>query len=154
MEEQQKRPSTLRRRIAAAVLVLSAVGGAAIVFLPIGWQINRFTVWLYYFNMKVFGITFISIDGYDFLLNILLFAIPASAAAVLWPKLQWWAWALAGAAFSGGVELIQYLYLPRLADWGDVLANTLGAALGPLLVPTYDVLRARFRAFLDARAGQ
>ncbi|NMR20519.1 VanZ family protein [Cellulomonas fimi] len=44
----------------------------------------------------------------------------------------WWWWAVVGpAAFSAAAELGQLVLRPeRFASWGDVVANTVGAALG------------------------
>lgn len=110
------------------------VVGAGLVLLPIGWRLNRFVVWLFYFNKSVLGIDHLSIDGYAFLLNMLLFAIPTVLLAVVWPRLRVWVWAGLALLLSVSVEVAQWRWLPRDATWLDVLANTVGAVLAAIVI--------------------
>ncbi|WP_297742270.1 VanZ family protein [uncultured Tessaracoccus sp.] len=118
------------RVVAAVLLLMMLVAGAALVFLPIGWQLNRFVVWLYHFNRNIFGIRGISLDGYAFVLNVLLFFVPTVLLTVVFPRVRRWVWPLLGFCLSLGIETVQWRYLPREAGWDDVVANTLGACLG------------------------
>ena len=133
-----------RRKWAALLLALVSIGVLATVFLPIGWQLNRFVVWVYYQGRGV-GISFISIQGYEFLLNMVLFALPAWLAAMVWPRVPWWAWSLLAFVASTGIELTQGRFLPRNADWLDVVANTGGALLATATLATWGNHRASDR---------
>ena len=136
---------TPRRKWAALALVLVGVGVLATVFLPIGWQLNRFVVWVYYQGRGI-GISFISIPGYEFLLNMVLFAVPAWLAAMVWPRVPWWAWTLLALVASTGIELTQGRFLPRNADWLDVVANTGGALLATAALAVWRHRRPSDRA--------
>lgn len=137
-----KRPSShdvpLRRSggqvVAAVLLLLTLVVGAALVLLPIGWQLNRFVVRLYYFNLETLGIRGISLDGYAFLLNVALFFVPTTLLAIVWPRVHRWVWPVLGLGVSLTIEAAQWRFLPREAGWDDVLANTLGALLGAICI--------------------
>lgn len=131
-----------RRPVVLALLIASLIGGAAIVFLPIGWQLNRFVVWLYYFGREQLGVPeWVPLLAYDFGLNVLLFFVPVLLLRLALPQIRGW-WALAGAvATTLTIELVQGSFLPRQADWMDVAANTLGAVLAVAI--TYPVLRLR-----------
>ena len=70
----------------------------------------------------------------NFGLNILLFVPLGVFLPLLWPRFRVWTWtALAGLGLSGAVECLQ-LFTFRLTDTDDLLANTLGAIIGALLV--------------------
>jgi VanZ family protein len=67
----------------------------------------------------------------DKLLHLLAFAALVLPLAMTDPRN--WAWALGLAvAYGGMIELIQP-HVNRHAEWGDFLANSLGAALGVIL---------------------
>lgn len=121
------------RLLAALLLAVVVISGALIVFLPIGWQLNRFVVWLYYTVAGILGSSLISIEGYDFLLNMALFAVPAFLASIVWPRVHWWQWLLFWLVVSLGIETVQFLFLPRDATLIDLAANTLGAVCGVAL---------------------
>lgn len=66
--------------------------------------------------------------------NVALFAPFGVFAMLLRPSWSWWQATLAAAATSAVIELLQHALRPeRLGAVGDVVANTLGAALGALL---------------------
>lgn len=73
-------------------------------------------------------------DLIDFLANIAFFVPVGLIAALLLPRRLWWLAIPIGAALSAALELGQALFLPqRYASLTDVIANTLGAALGALI---------------------
>lgn len=63
--------------------------------------------------------------------NVLVF-VPVGLFAVLAFRWSWWRAALAGAALSAGIELVQ-LTVGRSADVDDILLNSVGTALGAVL---------------------
>ena len=66
-----------------------------------------------------------------FVLNVALFVPGAFAAALLWPRVRWWQWVLVGLVITVAIETVQGVFLPRReAQLHDLVANTLGAALG------------------------
>jgi VanZ family protein len=69
--------------------------------------------------------------------------VPAAGlAAVAWPSTTWRDWTAYGFVFSAGAELGQALFLPeRSLTYVDVVANTLGAAIGGIVVAVFDILR-------------
>jgi hypothetical protein len=78
----------------------------------------------------------------EFLCNALI-VVPVSAlGSLVWPRTRWqdWtAWAFVGASL---VELTQGVLLPaRTASYADIVANTLGALLGALVVLASRALR-------------
>ncbi len=67
--------------------------------------------------------------------NILLF-VPLGALVVwIMGRSYWWVGGAAGLLLSAAIELAQFIFLPaRYPSVADVLANTIGAALGGLLI--------------------
>jgi glycopeptide antibiotics resistance protein len=77
----------------------------------------------------------IDYNAVEFSANIVFFIPAGAVAAALLARHRWWMAVLLGACFSGTIELGQLLLLPaRFASWNDILANTLGAALGAAAV--------------------
>ena len=78
----------------------------------------------------------------EFTANVALF-VPVGALTMMWsPKRRWVHAVLLGFAVSGAVEILQDVFRPaRTASWADVLANTLGAALGAAVVAVWRVRR-------------
>ena len=116
---------------AAAALVLAGAVGAWLVFQPdaaaSSGAIRRLSQVLvdrgvpYSRASEVVG----------FVLNVALFVPGAFAAALLWPRVRWWQWVLLGFAVTAAIETMQGAFLPgRNAQGVDLVANTLGAALG------------------------
>ncbi|MDI9889866.1 VanZ family protein [Microbacterium sp. IEGM 1404] len=65
----------------------------------------------------------------EFAANVVMF-VPFGVLAILWGG-AWWVGILSGLATSAVIETSQALFLPtRVADARDLLANTLGTALG------------------------
>jgi hypothetical protein len=77
----------------------------------------------------------------EFLSNIAVTAPVAVLAGLVWTRLNWRDWTAFGFVLSAGVELVQGVFLPgRSATFADVVANTLGMAVGGLVL---DLLRRR-----------
>ncbi|REJ08043.1 VanZ family protein [Microbacterium bovistercoris] len=129
----------------ASLLGVCLLGAVAVVFLPIGWALNRFVVWLYYFGKSLGAPAFVGLEWYDAGLNMLLFAVPAALAALIWSRVPRWAWVLAVLAGATAIELVQFIALPRDASVWDVVANTAGAAAGILLVLLGEAIARRAR---------
>jgi glycopeptide antibiotics resistance protein len=67
----------------------------------------------------------------EFLANIALFVPFGILVSLVWPRRRPWAVIALGLATSGAIELTQLLFLPhRVSDARDLVANTLGAAVG------------------------
>ena len=66
----------------------------------------------------------------EFLANIVLFVPLGLLVAVAWPRLRPWRVVLLGFAVSFTIELVQTLLPSRFPTISDVIANTVGAALG------------------------
>lgn len=102
-----------------------------LVFIADGWTVNRLVVRIWSYPLR-WGWS-MTPDDMDAVLNTLML-LPVALLAALWmPRVRWWFWGIVGMLGSLGIEAIQYLYLPRHADWWDVLFNTIGAFLGALL---------------------
>nr|WP_298877265.1 VanZ family protein [uncultured Microbacterium sp.] len=75
------------------------------------------------------GTAWITFDAVEFSANVLLF-VPLGILTVAW-RGRWWHGILLGLVTSVAIETTQLLFLPtRVADMRDVVANTLGAAVG------------------------
>lgn len=68
---------------------------------------------------------------WEFICNALILAPVSALGSVVWPRTTWRDWTAYGFAISMAVEIFQGLFLSeRSASYVDVVANTLGAALG------------------------
>lgn len=76
----------------------------------------------------------------EFIANIALFVPFGALVAMAWPALQAWKVIVAGAATSIVIEVVQIALPTRFPTVSDVIANTLGAAVGVAVVA---VLRRR-----------
>lgn len=68
----------------------------------------------------------------EFTANILLFVPFGALAMLLLPRIRWWYALAAALLFSTTAELLQMLATDRTSSLQDVVANTLGAAIGIL----------------------
>jgi glycopeptide antibiotics resistance protein len=97
------------------------------------------TTWL----VDVFNLT--PARGYDigeFSANVLLFVPLGLLATALLPRLSWVRLALGAVALSVLIELAQTIFRPdRTGSFRDVVANTLGAALGAACAVVWRRLR-------------
>lgn len=119
-----------RRRLLQRALFLYLAATLAIVFLPIGGLIDAIVIALHGFGRGLGVPAVFTASRYEFMLNVLLFAIPTSLAVLLWPRVERWVWLAAALGGSVLVELVQYLALPRVADMRDVIGNVSGAIVG------------------------
>jgi hypothetical protein len=100
----------------------------------------------------------------EFWLNVILFVPLGALSAMIWPRVRLWGWILAGLLFSSTLEWTQLQVLSeRSSTSRDIIANTLGMALGAGLIATARWLesehpRREGRALRDhrhlAREGQ
>jgi len=75
-----------------------------------------------------------STTGWEYLLNIALFAPLGLLASLVWPRLGLEAWVLIGFALSAALETMQFVALDeRSATVSDLSANTVGAFIGALV---------------------
>ncbi|MBB3158771.1 glycopeptide antibiotics resistance protein [Microbacterium proteolyticum] len=75
------------------------------------------------------GMQWVTYSGVEFTANVAMF-VPLGLLVVAWGG-RWWHGILGGLVVSAGIETWQLLMLPgRVADVRDLVANTLGAALG------------------------
>lgn len=77
----------------------------------------------------------ITFDRVEFAANIAMF-VPLGVFALLWFGVRgWWTAPALGLAISGAIELVQAVFLDtRVPDARDLVANTLGAVIGMLLM--------------------
>lgn len=131
----------LRRRTLIALLTGWAILGLGVVFLPIGPQIGQGLAWLARAAHWLGFPPSVDLYSFDFLLNVVLFAVPVMLVATMWPRVPRWLWPLAGIVASFCIEMVQGLFLPRTSSPMDWIANSLGALLGVVAV----ALLERFR---------
>lgn len=86
----------------------------------------------------------------EFFANIALFVPFGALLALGWPEQRWWLIGLAGLAVSGVIEAAQLLLPSRFPAVSDLIANTLGALLGGILVGGFQALIRRRRSSLEA----
>ncbi|MGA4507747.1 VanZ family protein [Propionibacteriaceae bacterium G1746] len=126
------------RTTAAVLLVACAAGALALTLLPIGWQLNRFVVWVYYEGLRIYSWPnneWITLGVVAAALNVALTVPLAICAAIALPRVPWWVIGIAATVLGGAVELAQlYFPLDRSAQVVDVITNGLGGFIGAGLV--------------------
>ncbi len=117
--------------VAASGLALAVVLGALLVFQPGATTSTGVRHWLAW-ELAGRGVPYQRASvAVEYGLNVALFVPGAFAAGLLWPGVRWWQWVLVGLAVSAGIEAVQGALLPsRQAEARDLVANTVGAALG------------------------
>lgn len=118
-------------RLLVALTLVYVVALGVLVAGPWGWALNRLTVALYVQFRYDWPIApeWAGPEDYGWLLNVLLF-VPLAALVASVTKAAWW-WVVAAAALASSlIELVQWAWLVRVGDLHDVVANTLGAAIG------------------------
>lgn len=127
----QSRPRAAVRLLAVALLLVCVLVAAALLLSPDGWGINRANVALWQAVTGPLGLQgTISPEQFQTGANVALFIPPFAALAVLLPR--WW-WVAVALLLSSAVELYQGRLGTRLMEVQDVLANTLGGAIGVTL---------------------
>ncbi|MFM6849753.1 MAG: VanZ family protein [Terrabacter sp.] len=131
-------------RVLLAVAVAYVVAAVVLVAAPWGWELNRLTVALYARLSLDWSVApaWVAPEHVGMLLNVLLF-VPAGALLVALTPVRWWGAVALGAVASGVIELVQAQWLDRVGEWSDVVANTLGAAIGALAVTLLSRHRSR-----------
>lgn len=135
-------------RMLVVASVAYAVGLGVLVAGPWGRDLNDLTVRCYTFFRYDWPI---APEGalpyhYGVLLNVLLF-VPVGALLAALLRGRWWAAVLVAGLCSAVIEVVQSRWLERIGSVDDLVANTLGAALGALAL----TLRRRHRS---RRAGR
>lgn len=129
--------------VTRAALLAYVAALVVVVAGPWGHALNRLTIRCYLFFRTTWPIApdWARPEHYGLLLNVVLF-VPLGAGLALLTSWSWWRVALAAAAASTVVELLQ-LVLPRDPDPLDVVTNTLGALVGALAVSAFVRRRRR-----------
>ena len=124
-----------QRRVTIAVLAVYLVALARVTLWPrIGADdafdvVHNTVTWI---SARSVPLTY---DMVEFAANIVLFVPLGILVSLLAPHRPAWAVVCLGLATSAVIELSQLLFLPdRVADVRDVVANTLGTALGVALL--------------------
>jgi len=96
------------------------------------------------------ALSWVRYDQVEFVANIVLFVPMGVLMTLLLGRRGWWAALAVGIVASCWIELAQYVWLPsRVADPRDLVSNSIGTALGVLIVllATWPLAhRARARA--------
>ena len=128
--------------------VVYAAGLGVLVAGPWGRDLNDLTVRCYTFFRYDWPIAplWVVPEHYGVLLNVLLF-VPVGALLAALLGGRWWAAVLVAGLCSAAIEAVQSRWLERIGSVDDLVANTLGTALGALAL----TLRRRRRS---RRAGR
>ncbi len=129
-------PRVLTRRLLAAALVVELLGIAWLVLNPSAatptGAVSHLSGLLTSLGLPE---QLVGTDKVEFGLNVLLFVPLTALAALLWPRVPTWGWILVGFATSSTLEWLQLTYLSgRSSTSGDIISNTLGAAVGAAAV--------------------
>lgn len=126
--------------VLAAVMLLALL---VVVAWPDAWAINRAVVRLYVVGLDAGVPREVKPEHWAAALNVVLF-VPATALVLLaLPRLRW-PWVLCAAVLGSlAIEVVQGLGSTRQGDPLDVVTNSLGAALGCLLVGAGRLWRRR-----------
>ena len=138
--------SPSRRRVLAGVLLAAYLVVLALVVLwpepvdkPANHEVYASIIWFH-----EHGLAWVTYDTIEFTSNVLMFLPFGIILTVLLGRRLWWLSTLAAVALSTGIELIQLVALPdRYPSVRDVIANSVGALIGSLLVLLIGTLNAR-----------
>ena len=116
--------------VTATVLYLAFIGVVTLGPQPVdssdrGW-VHSVVVWLAQSDLTAW----ITYDLIEFAANIGLFVPLGALLLHLLGRRRWWLVLAVGFALSCGIELLQLVLPARVTDVRDVLANTLGTAMG------------------------
>lgn len=123
-----------RRWIAGVIAAVYAAGAATLVLWPVGEQVRRLLLRVYWFGLTQLGVpSTVTADDYATLANALLFT-PLTLALVLLVGRRWaLIIGLVGALLGFAAEHAQAtLGLARVAELDDGLLNGAGAIMGTL----------------------
>lgn len=120
-------------RMLVVASVAYAVGLGVLVAGPWGEDLNDLTVRCYTFFRYDWPIApgWALPHHYGVLLNVVLF-VPVGALLAALLRGRWWAAVLVAGLCSAAIEVVQSRWLERVGDVDDLVANTVGAALGAL----------------------
>ena len=121
------------RGVLSALLGLSVLGLCLLVFLPIASLLGHLVA-----SMGRMGaLTGLPLIGraafWSFFLNVLMFIPAFLLASFMWPRISRRTLMLIAMTATITIETIQGLFLPRSANVYDIVANSLGGAIGILL---------------------
>ncbi|WP_438354498.1 VanZ family protein [Microbacterium sp. CJ88] len=118
-----------RRRWVVWALGVYAAVVVVVLLLPVGYSaiVNRLTDWV----QGATGVTTFGSGWIEFSANVLMF-VPLGFLLTLLFRHPWYGTLLA-VALSAGAEIAQIVIPARQATLRDVLANSLGAAIGALI---------------------
>lgn len=119
---------TLRLALAGTI-----VGVLVIVLLPIGDFLGFLVAGVAGLH-EVLGLpAYLTPAGWEWLMNVALFVPTFLLAASIWPELGGRLWVIVAFCASATIEFAQSLGLPRSPELSDVVANTVGGAIGTWL---------------------
>ncbi|RRD30142.1 VanZ family protein [Actinomyces bowdenii] len=117
-----------RHQWVARLAALVALGAVALAVLwPSGQHVSS--------AKDAIGPWFLGPEDKDLVLNLVMLLPLTLCACLGWPRIPWWAWALAGCALGASAELAQWLLpgLDRRPLVANVLENSAGACTGAIL---------------------
>ncbi|CAH0215182.1 MULTISPECIES: VanZ family protein [unclassified Microbacterium] len=134
--------------VARVLLVPYLIGVALIVWLPatMASKVTGIAFRLARYVSEHFGVALgTSYTVFEFLANIALFVPLGLLLVAAWPRSNAWVVLLIGYSASATIELVQTLLPSRYPTLSDVIANTLGTAIGCLLVRLFVQRRPALR---------
>jgi glycopeptide antibiotics resistance protein len=134
--------------VARVLLVPYLIGVALIVWLPatMASKVTGIAFRLARYVSEHFGVALgTSYTVFEFLANIALFVPLGLLLVAAWPRSNAWVALLIGYSASATIELVQTLLPSRYPTLSDVIANTLGTAIGCLLIRLFVQRRPALR---------
>ncbi|KQX05672.1 MULTISPECIES: VanZ family protein [unclassified Leifsonia] len=136
---------TRRRRLAAVLMAVYLLVLALVVLWPepvdkpANHEVYASIIWFHQL-----GLDWVTYDMIEFTSNVVMFLPFGIILTVLLGRRLWWLSTLAAVVLSTAIELTQLLLLPdRYPSVRDVIANSIGALIGSLLVLLVGTLMAR-----------
>jgi len=123
------------RRVAGTLMVVYAAVVAFIVFAPSAEVPSASVVMIWRAVQALGGPDLITPTVVEFVTNVLLFVPLSFLGSTFRPRWGWGSWTVVGLATTAIIEVGQAVFLPgRSPQVDDIVANTLGALTGYLLV--------------------
>ena len=136
-EASLRRPASIL--LAMHLVVLAVIGGFPV---PVDRGASPFIGW-FVRSVQAAGAPWFSYDWVEFSANVALFVPLGVLGVMVVGRRRWWLAVAGGVATSVVIEAVQWMLLPeRFPTPWDVLANTLGAAVGAALGYVVLALRA------------